>query len=90
MEEGKGFEPSEPVTRFSPLAGEPFQPLRHPSENYFKKMEEEQGFEPWVYCYTTVFKTVAFDHSAILPDFLNKKLKIKWLPQLDSNQRPND
>ena len=30
-------------------------------------MAEKQGFEPWVPCDTTVFKTVAFDHSAISP-----------------------
>ena len=30
-------------------------------------MAEEQGFEPWVPCDTSVFKTGAFDHSAIPP-----------------------
>ncbi len=36
--------------RFTPLAGEPFQPLRHPSRfpSYFLiQMAERQGFEPW-------------------------------------------
>jgi hypothetical protein len=32
----------------------------------FNKAEEE-GFEPPVTCATTVFKTAAFDHSAIPP-----------------------
>ena len=30
-------------------------------------MAESQGFEPWVPCGTTVFKTVAFVHSANSP-----------------------
>ena len=30
-------------------------------------MAEKQGFEPWVPCDTTVFKTVPFDHSGISP-----------------------
>tara|TARA_R110001592_G_scaffold171117_3_gene409207 strand:+ start:55124 stop:55363 length:240 start_codon:yes stop_codon:yes gene_type:complete len=30
-------------------------------------MAEGQGFEPWVPCDTSVFKTGAFDHSAIPP-----------------------
>gem|GEM_PF-3435185 len=42
---------------------------------------------------TTVFKTVALNHSAISPLFFIKKYLLKanflWLPQLDSNQRPN-
>ena len=32
-----------------------------------KKMAEEVGFEPTVPCGTTVFKTAAFNHSAIPP-----------------------
>ena len=32
-----------------------------------KLMAERQGFEPWVSCDTTVFKTVPFDHSGISP-----------------------
>lgn len=30
-------------------------------------MAEGQGFEPWVPCGTAVFKTAAFNHSAIPP-----------------------
>ena len=38
---------------------------------------EEEGFEPPVPCGTTVFKTAAFDHSAIPPGAkLVKKYKI--------------
>ena len=36
---------------------------------------EEEGFEPPVPCGTTVFKTAAFDHSAIPP---GAKLVKKW------------
>ena len=39
---------------------------------------EEEGFEPPVPCGTTVFKTAAFDHSAIPPGAkLVKKCKVK-------------
>ena len=31
------------------------------------KVAEKEGFEPPVPCGTAVFKTVAFDHSAISP-----------------------
>ncbi len=33
-------------------------------------MAERQGFEPWEGCPSTVFKTVAFDHSATSPGLL--------------------
>ena len=33
----------------------------------FRFCAEEEGFEPPVPCGTTVFKTAAFDHSAIPP-----------------------
>ena len=33
---------------------------------------EREGFEPPVRCRTTVFKTAAFDHSAISPDAQQK------------------
>ena len=57
--------------RFTPLAGEPIRPLWHLSIYFcFTKliMAERQGFEPWVSCPTTVFKTVPFDHSGISPN----------------------
>ncbi len=37
------------------------------STPFFKKMAEREGFEPPVPLGTTVFKTAAFDHSAISP-----------------------
>ena len=43
-----------------------------------KILAERQGFEPWVgYKPTLVFKTSAFDHSAISPKsaYYNKKLE---------------
>ena len=69
MAEGMGFEPTEPAKVHSLSRGArstalaPFQ--------YFlqKKMAERQGFEPWVTCATTVFKTVPFVHSGISPIF---------------------
>gem|GEM_PF-3178144 len=36
MAEEMGFEPTVP-NRYTPLAGEPFQPLRHPSKNFKNK-----------------------------------------------------
>ena len=35
-------------------------------------MAERQGFEPWRSCDLPVFKTGAFDHSAISPDVVQK------------------
>lgn len=35
----------------------------------WRKVAEEVGFEPTVPCGTTVFKTAAFNHSAIPPLF---------------------
>lgn len=63
-----GFEPTEPVKVHSLSRGARSATLA-PFLIYFynKKMAEKQGFEPWVPCDTTVFKTVAFDHSAISP-----------------------
>ena len=36
------------------------------------RFAEREGFEPPVPCSTMVFKTTAFDHSAISPDALQK------------------
>lgn len=41
-------------------------------EFFVVKVAERQGFEPWSPCGLTVFKTVAFDHSAISPYFVSK------------------
>ena len=38
-------------------------------------MAERQGFEPWVGCPTIVFKTIAFDRSAISPRLKPYRLK---------------
>gem|GEM_PF-2619980 len=51
-------------------------------------MAERQGFEPWVTCATTVFKTVPFNRSGISPKTRSyvKELLLftffiqKWLP----------
>ena len=45
-------------------------------------LAEEEGFEPPVPCGTTVFKTAAFDHSAIPPGAkLVKKSNLKTKKQ---------
>ena len=57
-------------TKFAPV-----RIFKRFKKNYFrlyhvdvdKKMAEEVGFEPTVPCGTTVFKTAAFNHSAIPP-----------------------
>ena len=41
-------------------------------------MAEREGFEPPVPCGTTVFKTAAFDHSAISP--------LLWVEKFGSGQ----
>ena len=53
----------------------------------FTFFAEEEGFEPPVPCGTTVFKTAAFDHSAIPPGAklvkkYNQKTKKKKIPAL--------
>ena len=74
MAEGMGFEPTEPGKGFTPLAGEPVQPLWHPSNFFFKKNGGETGIRTLgALMDTTVFKTVAFDHSAISPQYIYVK-----------------
>ena len=46
-------------------------------------MAEKQGFEPWVSCDTTVFKTVAFDHSAISPNIKFLYGSLDWIRTSD-------
>ena len=36
-------------------------------QEYLENLAERQGFEPWEGCPSTVFKTAAFDRSAISP-----------------------
>ena len=66
LAEKEGFEPSRRSTRPTPLAGEPLRPL-----GYFRrpviKLAERVGFEPTDAFTSPVFKTGAFDHSAISP-----------------------
>ncbi len=73
MAEREGFEPSEPVRVHSLSRGARSATLA-PFHFTIPKtiMAERQGFEPWVTCATTVFKTVAFDHSAISPNIIYK------------------
>ena len=58
--------------RFTPLAGEPIRPLWHLSNYTYKnKNGGETGIRTLgTVASTTVFKTVAFDHSAISPRYI--------------------
>ena len=75
MAEREGFEPSKEVSPLTRLAGERLQPAR-PSLLDSNKcislifMAEGVGFEPTELLHSTVFKTAAFDHSAIPPNTL--------------------
>ena len=61
-----GFEPMVEFNPHTRLAGEHLQPTR--SSLRFKfRMAEGVGFEPTEVLPSTVFKTAAFDHSAIPP-----------------------
>ena len=67
----KGFEPLNGFYTVNRLAGGPNRPLWHlpifPAFELLKTKAEEEGFEPPLACASTVFKTVAFVHSAIPP-----------------------
>ena len=70
MAEREGFEPSMELSPHTRLAGERLQPAR-PSLRIsyeFKMVAEGVGFEPTEVLPSTVFKTAAFDHSAIPPN----------------------
>ncbi len=72
MAEREGFEPSEPVKVHTLSRGARSATLPPFLKKYYfgfklKKMAEKQRFELWVPCDTTVFKTVALNHSAISP-----------------------
>jgi hypothetical protein len=41
------------------------------------KVAEREGFEPPVRCRTIVFKTTAFDHSAISPKYFERETRLK-------------
>ncbi len=50
------------------------------------KSAEEEGFEPPVPCGTTVFKTAAFDHSAISPGAKVDKFLLSAISQHKKQQ----
>ena len=94
---------------FTPLAGEPFQPLRHPSifmviyncilsifrHKVTKKWRRDRDSNPgWLaprrFSRPFHSTTLASLHTVYCSNLKNKKAHIqKWLPRLDSNQRPN-
>ncbi len=51
----------------TPLAGEPLRPLGYFCRNIWRSLAERVGFEPTDAFTSPVFKTGAFDHSAISP-----------------------
>ena len=70
----RGIRTPEPLLEVNSLAGSPIRPLLHlskiESDNTWiivSILTDGEGFEPPVSCPTTVFKTAAFDHSAIHP-----------------------
>ena len=69
MAEKQGFEPWLRSSRTTPLAGEPLRPLGYFRRSMvFFQLAERVGFEPTDAFTSPVFKTGAFDHSAISPD----------------------
>ena len=77
MAEREGFEPSVELSPHTRLAGERLQPARPSLQKFFQNfyikllrnfMAEGVGFEPTEALTSTVFKTAAFDHSAIPPN----------------------
>ena len=68
MAEREGFEPSVEVSPYTRLAGERLQPTRPSLQNpTLNLLAEGVGFEPTSRFRETVFKTAAFNHSAIPP-----------------------
>ena len=63
LAERQGFEPCYLASRGSFI----HQKTAHDEQYLCINMAERQGFEPWVPCGTAVFKTAAFNHSAISP-----------------------
>ena len=72
-----GFEPMMEYNPHTRLAGERLQPARPSLQKFFQNfyikllrnfMAEGVGFEPTEALTSTVFKTAAFDHSAIPPN----------------------
>ena len=68
--ERMGFEPMVECYPHTRLAGEHLQPAR--SSLRMVRVAEGVGFEPTEVLPSTVFKTAAFDHSAIPPNFVNR------------------
>ena len=75
MAEREGFEPPVPVTQNNGFRDRPVRPLRHLSNSNSGKEDHclpfcgERGIRtPGTLTSTTVFKTAAFNRSAISPD----------------------
>ncbi len=51
-------------------------------------MAERQGFEPWVTCATTVFKTVPFNRSGISPWYFSKNILMGYFYNLIIKMAP--
>ena len=72
-----GFEPMVEFYPHTRLAGEHLQPTRSSLRVIFR-MAEGVGFEPTEVLPSTVFKTAAFDHSAIPPHSESCLLSTPW------------
>ena len=74
MAEKEGFEPSRPLTRPTPLAGEPLQPLE-----YFSIFSWRRGWDsnPRPITESLIFKTSSLNRSDTSPRIYNYK-NIKW------------
>ncbi len=82
LAEREGFEPSVEVSPYTRLAGERLQPAR-PSlrDSALNVLAEGVGFEPTSRLRETVFKTAAFNHSAIPPGLNYQQVTCPlWLP----------
>ena len=65
LAEKEGFEPSRQLSHPTPLAGEPLRPLGYFSTAEYKRRERDAN--PRCLSTSLVFKTSAFNHSAISP-----------------------
>ena len=65
LAEKEGFEPSRQLSHPTPLAGEPLRPLGYFSTGRFWRRERDSN--PRCLAASLVFKTSAFNHSAISP-----------------------
>ena len=67
LAEKERFELSRRSSRPTPLAGEPLRPLGYFRRSMVNELAERVGFEPTDAFTSPVFKTGAFNHSAISP-----------------------